>query len=321
MAREQGLQLGVMNDSWAMQMITPMWFGISGDQARWQIKFERAFCIKVFYSKDELNGWDVLHQEMDEIYAYKSEMKLEKYMASQMNILRTLLSNYNTGVETDYRGVQADNLCSGIQSLFGENGKSLDATIYTVIHSRHLEGKSGTRRLGRLARLTGCDPKAALELTPDYIKAILKPLGMMHYPIAFISDGQNRRLLSKLMADEELGPLIREVPKEESSLGSDMMLGIMSNVFIGNPASTFSTFIAKSRLGEYSIECYCSTFNLQSVTFYDYSTLTQLLNFLLNIALGFGHNELFRRKKGDGEWGTVCGDNCIFDYKIQGSQA
>ena len=64
-------------------------------------------------------------------------------------------------------------------------------------------------------------------------------------------------------------------------LGGDITLAVMSNVFIGNPASTFSTFIAKSRL-----------------------------------ALGFGHNELYRAKDPDGKWRTVCGDHCIFDTGI-----
>jgi len=49
----------------------------------------------------------------------------------------------------------------------------------------------------------------------------------------------------------------------------------------GNPASTFSGFIAKSRL-----------------------------------ALGFGHSYLFRAKDENGAWRTVCGDHCIFDKSI-----
>eukprot|EP00580_Thalassiosira_gravida_P008657 CAMPEP_0201627596 /NCGR_PEP_ID=MMETSP0493-20130528/2746_1 /ASSEMBLY_ACC=CAM_ASM_000838 /TAXON_ID=420259 /ORGANISM="Thalassiosira gravida, Strain GMp14c1" /LENGTH=62 /DNA_ID=CAMNT_0048098097 /DNA_START=1 /DNA_END=186 /DNA_ORIENTATION=+ len=62
--------------------------------------------------------------------------------------------------------------------------------MYSVIHSRSLEGEPGLRLLGNLAHRSGCDPVAALEMKPDYIKAILKPLGMMKHPIVFITDGQ-----------------------------------------------------------------------------------------------------------------------------------
>ena len=48
-------------------------------------------------------------------------------------------------------------------------------------------------------------------------------------------------------------------------------------MFIGNPASSVSGFIAKSR-----------------------------------VSLGFGNNFLHRAKDENGEWTTVCGDDCLF---------
>ncbi|KAL7542918.1 hypothetical protein ACHAXR_012360, partial [Thalassiosira sp. AJA248-18] len=174
-------------------------------------------------------------------------------------------------------------MCSGIKSVFGEDRAS---AIYSVIHSRRLEGKPGLRLLGNLSSLSGCDPVAALEMRPDYIKSILEPLGMLKFPIVIITDGQDLRVLQRLMDDPELGPLIRLVPREARWIGGDVTLATMSNVFIGNPASSFSGFITKARL-----------------------------------SLGFGHSYLFRAKDKNGEWRTVCGDHCVFDKSIYGVMA
>ena len=57
-------------------------------------------------------------------------------------------------------------------------------------------------------------------------------------------------------------------------------------ILVGNPASWFAGFIAKTRL-----------------------------------ALGFGHNYLFRARDEEGRWRTVCGDHCIFDKTIMGAIA
>ena len=100
------------------------------------------------------------------------------------------------------------------------------------------------------------------------------------------SDGQNPEILERLMSDPEIRPLIRIIPEESTWIGGDLAVAVMSNVFIGNPASSFSGFIAKARL-----------------------------------ALGFGHNYLYRAKNENGEWVTVCGDNCIYDNTINGVMA
>jgi len=39
------------------------------------------------------------------------------------------------------------------------------------------------------------------------------------------------------------------------------------------------------------------------------------------LALGFGHNYLFRAKDERGDWRTVCGDHCIYDTSIMGVMA
>ena len=127
--------------------------------------------------------------------------------------------------------------------------------------------------------MTGCDPRAALEMTPDYVKSVLGPLGMMDEPLVAIWDGQDRLPLARLMADDEISKILRLVPASAAWVGGDITLGVMADVFIGNPASTFSLFIARSR-----------------------------------IALGKDNNYIFRARDDDAEggWRTSCGDECLY---------
>ena len=79
-------------------------------------------------------------------------------------------------------------------------------------------------------------------MEPEYIKSILKPLGMLTNPIIFISDHQRPEILEKLLADEDIGPNIYVFPENgrakwvdpghaqlpPSWLGGDMTAAIMS---------------------------------------------------------------------------------------------
>jgi len=127
---------------------------------------------------------------------------------------------------------------------------------------------------------------AALDMEPEYVKAILEPLGMLKHPILFITDHQRPEILEKLLADPDIGPNIRLIPEGSSWVGGDITVALMSNVFIGNPASSFSGFIAKSR-----------------------------------VALGYDTNYLFRRKNQNGKWVDVCDHRCIFDKKVMNAMS
>ncbi|KAL7530349.1 hypothetical protein ACHAXR_003440 [Thalassiosira sp. AJA248-18] len=281
-ARDTDSQLGIMAGSWPIHLLTKMWMAIEGDEDAWTSQFENAFCVKIFQTQAQLEGWDVTSLNTKDLLHYGMYVKapLGEYMASQEYAIRTLFRNYNTGVGYNRRHKPVKDMCSGIDALFGEKQRT---AVYSVVHSRTLEGAPGLRLLRTVARKSGCDPVAALEMEPDYVKSILKPLGMMKHPIVVISDGQNPTVVERLLADPEIGPMIRVVPEEACWLGGDLTLATMSNVFIGNPASSASAFIAKSRL-----------------------------------ALGFGHNYLFRAKDKKGQFRTVCGDHCVFDRTIMG---
>ena len=278
-ARDNDIILGVRYGSWAMRLLNRMWLAVAtDDQTEWEAAFQNSFCVRIIHSNQELKQWtNVIRMDTKDLLLYKSNASFQQYASFQQHTLRTLFQNYNTGEGTTLAGFPTRNMCVGIDTLFGRDSKS---AIYSVIHLRKLEDV-GYAILGNVAKHTGCDPRAAIEMRPDYVRTILKPLGMLHHPIVIISDGQHQDAIQRLINDSEIGPKITLVPQESSWKGGDMMLGILSNVFIGNPASSFSSFIAKSRL-----------------------------------AMGKGHNYLFRARDSEGRWQTVCGDSCVFDNDI-----
>jgi len=284
-ARDHDVQLGIVSNSWAFEMLLKMWMSVKDDD--WEVQFEEAFCVKIFNSQDETEtqGYDLLFPELTvtedftkQLFLYQSERSLVEYIGHQAQYLQTLFKNYNTGVGTTESGEPVRDMCSGFKALFGDNKNA----IYSVIHSRSLE-EAGKTLLGKVAKNSGCDPEAALHMTPDYVKSILEPLGLLDYPIVLITDGQDFAVVQRLLNDPEIAPKLRLVSEEATWIGGDFTVAVMANAFIGNPASSFSGFIAKSRL-----------------------------------ALGFGQSYLFRAKNENGEWVNTCGDTCIYDKRIMG---
>ena len=289
LVRDANYQLAIMYNSWAMGVIVQSFFATSNHYTgnrvtdhNWVIaRIERELCVKIVHDTEELRGWRIVLKSPHDVFRYRSPAPPEEQMVGQLRTLRTLFRNINTGGEgTNQFGDRVKDMCSGINYLFGEERIMAN---YTVIHLRYMEGPPGVRILGQRSRSTGCDPTAALEMKPDYIKSILKPLGMMDRPIVVITDGQNGDTLSRLMADEEIGPMMHVLAGDGAAwFGGDVTLAVMANVFVGNPASTMSSFIAKAR-----------------------------------IALGFeGSSHLFRARDDGGEWRTVCGDDCVFDIGL-----
>jgi hypothetical protein len=287
-ARDNDVTLGLKADSWAFRLIVDMWMSVEDDD--WQAQFEEEFCVKVFHHRDEWKGYNLLfpdiwqdtHDLTKQLFMYQSDAPLDAYIGDQAQYLQTLFRHYNHGEGTAFRGKPVQNMCSGLNAVFG---LYYTDTIYSVVHQRYLEGEPGLRIMRKMNERSGCHPTGALDMEPDYIKSILEPLGMLDFPIVVISDGQNPSVIERLQADPEISKMLRVVG--ESWLGGDITLAIMSNVFIGNPASSFSGFIAKSRL-----------------------------------ALGFGHNYMFRAKdQTTGKWKTVCGDTCVFEKRIMGAMS
>ena len=189
----------------------------------------------------------------------------------QVHILQTLWKSYNNGTGFDINRHHVRDMCSAIDAVVGaEKGSA----IFSAVHSRSLE-EEGVKLMNLASSHIGCDPRAAMEMEPEYVKAILKPLDMMNHPIVFMTDNQRPEILERLLADPDIGPNILFIPPEASWIGGDFTLATMASVFIGNPASSFSGFIAKSR-----------------------------------VALGYNNNYLYRKKDETGTWMDVCDDSC-----------
>ena len=117
---------------------------------------------------------------------------------------------------------------------------------YTVIHSRKLEG-FGTKFMDKAHEVFGIDNRAAVDLPVDMIKSILAPLQMHEKRVLVITDSQSLAPIQRLSVDPALGPHVLVIPKGISTLTGDIMLAILADVFIGNPVSTFSMYIAQAR--------------------------------------------------------------------------
>ena len=311
-ARDNDLLPVILMGSWATHLITDMWMAIRDDpsnsrhsperasaMAEWTDSFEEAFCVRVLDPDDiDLTIYkDVIRMSTRDFFLmYEIDVNfpnLDEYVEYQSHILRTLYRSINRGVGVNMRNRAVKDMCSVIESTFGGGGgvwgdSGGSAAKYSVIHSRSLEGEPGLFLLGRVSRRSGCDPTAALEMEPDYVKSILGPLGMLRHPILFITDDQRPEILARLLDDPDLGPNIRLVPPDASWMGGDITAAVMSDVFIGNPASTFSGFIAKSR-----------------------------------VALGYddASTYMFRKRDRSGMWVNACDHLCIFDTKIMNAMA
>ena len=278
--KDNGYVVAIRFWSWATYVINQMWMPIVQDDIfAWTQFVERSLCVKIVHTDDDLVGYkEVKVLDTRDLFVYQSREPLDGKVEYMGHVLRTLYRSHNTGIGLTIQRTPVRDMCSVLDAIFG-GGR--DSAAYSVVHSRSLEGEPGLRLLERIARYSGCDPAAALDMEPDYVKAILGPLGMLERPILFITDHQRPEILERLLEDPDIGPNIQLIPPDASWIGGDITAALMADVFIGNPASTFSGFIAKSR-----------------------------------VALGYDTTYMFRKKDDDGMWVDSCSNTCIFDRKI-----
>lgn len=290
--RDNNVLVGIKRGSWPTHLITEMWMSLHENDTKesWAQFMEQSFCIKMIDSENQLSAYkEVIRMTTRDLFEYRYKVPLDQYVEFTSHVIRTLWRSYNNGTGVNVRRKPVRDMCSVMDAIFDSGSTtiySINSAIYSVVHSRSFEGIAGQPLMDRIAASIGCDPVAALELEPEYVKGILEPLGMLQHPIYFISDHQRPEILDRLLADPEIGPNIRFIPEEASWIGGDITLATMANVFIGSPASTFSGFIAKSR-----------------------------------VALGFNNNYLFRKRTENGTWVEVCDYRCVFDKDVLKSMA
>lgn len=144
-----------------------------------------------------------------------------------------------------HNGLRAQDVCATLDMFFHERARDVK---YTVIHSRFLDGNAEWR-LEQMAKTAGLTiPGGALYMSPSYIKSILKPLGMLDYPIILLCDGQLPSVERGLFNDPVIGPKLMVLSEKVSLTEADIALAVLSDVFIGNPASVTSGLIARARM-------------------------------------------------------------------------
>ncbi len=230
---------------------------------------------------------EVTYLSSDDMYYYHTEASAEAIKRRREAMLRFLWSHPKRSREEPKKDV-----CSVVNHHFDV---ATDSSSYSVVHVRWMKNNGCLNRIGglvhHLKNMTGMsmDRKAPCLLDPSYIESIVRnQCNMIEKPIYIITDGLNDTIIHNLQNDDRIGDQIRlPPPKNISWVGGDMMLGVLSDCFIGTPISTLSGNIARARtaIGK------------------DPST-----NFLFPMK---------RREKTD-PWDFLCLDdaNCLYDVRV-----
>ncbi|KAK1741301.1 hypothetical protein QTG54_007779 [Skeletonema marinoi] len=275
-ARDHQLELGTTFHGWVIEAIQFMGYE-SNDNKELRNEIRNELGITIIRNSTDLVGYDeVIQLSAKDLYFYKSPGdNWESNMNFHIGILRRIFLRYNRALGYAHHGLRAINVCRTIDDLFHGSGSSMK---YTVIHSRFMEGRAQFK-LNQLAKTSGLTPKGALEMSPKYIRMILKPLGMLEHPIVLFSDGELPSVEEGLLRDPVIGPKLIVLGNKTSLTGPDTALAMLSDVYIGNPASVTSGYIARSRH-----------------------------------ALGYNEEQTYMfRKEHKDNWISVCNAKCIFN--------
>ena len=165
---------------------------------------------------------------------------------------------------------KTNELCKSIEST------GIGSDPFTVIHSRSFRAEGRKQvQLDEVNDRIGVHPSGLIEHPPDLIFDILKPLDMEEEKVFMISDGLSSSSANRLSSSKRFARTFQVVSGGDPY--SDILLAVLSDVFIGNPLSTYSTLIAQIRY-----------------------------------ALGLNLNFLHVRKTGDGAWETFCEEEKCF---------
>ena len=281
-ARDHQLELGTTFHGWVIEAIQFMGYE-SNDNKELRNEIHDQLGIKIIRNSTDLEGYEeVIQLSAKDLYFYKSPGEnWEANMEFHIGILRRIFLRYNQASGYAHHGLRAIDVCRTFDDLFHGFRSSIK---YSVIHARYMEGKSQFK-LNQLAKTTGLTPKGPLEMSPKYVRSILKPLGMLSHPIILFSDGELPNVEQALLKDPVIGPKLIVLGNKTSLSGPDAALAILSDVYIGNPSSVTSGYIARSRY-----------------------------------ALGYNEEQTYMfRKEHLTRWISVCNDKCIFNPWIMGN--
>jgi len=230
--------LWVTQDSWVLDTLFPLFFGPSSavekNNELWAA-IQETLGVKIVENADALNSMgmkDVKYPSPSTLFDYVSEnLESKKVRNHRGTILRKLFkypSHYGT-----------ENVCSAIASILGAEKEK----IYTVVHIVEPNQKNHLPKLDQNNK-TKRDYTAAIEMSPEYVKSILKPLGMLQHDIYLIdsSDTIDNEAHEQLAKDPDL-----TLKKLAAEYGSKIYLAVLADVYLGNPVDQICLWIARMR--------------------------------------------------------------------------
>ena len=124
--------------------------------------------------------------------------------------------------------------------MLGADKKNKIVVIHVASGSREL--------LPEFNKSYGKDQSAAVEMTPDYIKTILKQIGDKDHDIYLIDgdgDGGDTAVHDQFANDPELKGKVKAI---KAGLGEKIYLATLAEAFIGSPVSQMGLWIARFRM-------------------------------------------------------------------------
>jgi hypothetical protein len=242
---------------WAERLLREFFF-TPRDGSPWELELEKLDPVLIVHENrlealglTAANGTTIVEVTAENSYWYGAntwnKMTVEKLWKRRNLVLGQLFQNVAARNLVAFHKLK-EYLAEELKQKY--NGAEDDDGIikYAVIHSRWLEGQCEDRLGAQL-------PTHECWMTPQYVKEIVGT--PVKYPIVFITDGQNEKVLPMLRDDPDIGPHLI-VPKELPSLRrlyshfqqpiSDMVIAINSEIFIGTRISTMAKIVGITRV-------------------------------------------------------------------------
>ena len=258
-AHDINATLALTRHGWATKTLKLLFHHDHQNDFHWEQDMEVNLNIR-FVEHDNFHHNDTLNKEgtfseihyntSDEMYYYHTDASVETIKQRRHSILQYLWTHPTT--ITHGSGSYSKDMCVAVKNV--ESIGLKNNTQFSVVHSRWMKNNGCLNRMGALAhrmkKLTGIsmDRKASCLLEPNYIKSIVKKCGLLGKPIYVITDGLKKDIIETLQADPIIGKDVYNVPETMSWVGGDMMLGALSDCFIGTPISTLSGNVARARI-------------------------------------------------------------------------
>ena len=246
MARDGGGPLVVHPTGFPYEMTLRLLFLGMEDRDALEERLGLAFYDRIPLDFDELKKLKTV--SMQEAYYYVSEnadYNVTHSIEHRHYVLRELYGMMAREMELNPDSPEVDAMCSSVYALFGRDGRGntrqelqklgIEKEVtrkYTVIHSRMMN-QIGEMLFEGAHEKFGVDRRAGIDLPPDLISSVIRPLGMGNSSVVMITDRRWKKPIERLEADPDVGPNFHVVPGQVSTKASDIMLAILSDVFIG----------------------------------------------------------------------------------------